>query len=431
MVSGDVQNPLHAVKTSSVVPAAVTGETAVHELTNMDLAMKLHYLRTVYYYNKEAFDGLDILSIKRPMFRWLDFYSTVAGRIRRSDAGRPFIKCNDSGVRIIEGRCNETLDEWLDKKEWDLHKHLVPSQVIGPEMLFSPLAVLQFTWFRCGGVAIGFSWSHALGDVFSALRFIDTWAHIMAGTPPTQSINPPRSTVEKPIKPPNPPTKQLPAKPVEPVGDHWLTANNCKMDTFLFHITDTQLKHIQSKISGQIPPFEALSALIWRSLAKMREGKEPKIVTICRTDPRGKENVWLSNDQIISTVEADLDVKDAELSELAALIAKGGVDVSKEIEVMVDSNSGSPDLIVYGVNLTFVDLEQVNFFEMEFKGQKPILVQFKIDGVGDEGAVLVVRDHASGGDDKCGSGGWMVTVILPDNEVMQLKSELEREWCIT
>lgn len=138
-------SPLHDVKLSSVVPKSVTGEGAVHELTGMDLAMKLHYLRVVYYFNREDVDGLDIFALKRPMFDLLDVYCSVSGRIRQAEGGRPVIKCNDAGVRIIEGQCNKSLDEWLENNNGEeaRHKQLVSGQIVGPVLHFSPLVLIQ------------------------------------------------------------------------------------------------------------------------------------------------------------------------------------------------------------------------------------------------------------------------------------------------
>lgn len=133
-------------KQSTVVPASVTGEVS-HDLTNMDLAMKLHYLRGIYYLKKsEIVEQLTILKMKEPMFPWLDMYYQISGRIRQPEEPgcRPFVKCNDCGVRIIEAKCNVTLDEWLDDKE-SLSRctHLVPSKVLGPQLYFSPLTYIQ------------------------------------------------------------------------------------------------------------------------------------------------------------------------------------------------------------------------------------------------------------------------------------------------
>ncbi|KAF8394022.1 hypothetical protein HHK36_020224 [Tetracentron sinense] len=90
MVSSDVENMIYGLKLSSVGPGAVTGAVVVHEPTDMDLAMKLHYLRGVYFFNNTAVQVSEIR------------------------------KCNDCGVRIIEAQCSKTLDEWLEMKDYTL-----------------------------------------------------------------------------------------------------------------------------------------------------------------------------------------------------------------------------------------------------------------------------------------------------------------------
>lgn len=432
MTCVDPEKLLHGIKISSVVPATVTGETAIHELSNMDLAMKLHYLKAVYYYKKEAVEGLDIYAIKKPMFKWLEVYCTVSGRIRRTDSGRPFIKCNDSGVRIVEAQCHMALDEWLDMKDGSLHKQLVSNKVLGPELHFSPLVYLQFTKFKCGGMSVGISWAHVLGDPFIASRFISMWGQHLAGSPLPQSIQLPITNARKPEKPPHVTAKPLSVKLVEPIGDHWLTTNTCKMEVHSFHFTHTQLKDIKSQISVQTEPFEAISALIWQCLAKIRGQRGPKIVTVCRNNHFDKDLAGiLSNDQMISTVEADFHVAKGELSELTTLIAAGKKNESKEIEAMVDNDTGSPDLIIYGTNLTFINLEGIDLYGLELKGQKPVSVYFAIDGIGDEGVVLVLPEPPQGVTAGDGGDGRKVTVILPENEVLQLRGALEKDWCIT
>lgn len=117
----------------------------------MDLAMKLHYLRAVYYFKSEAVEGLTTARLKEPMFTWFNQFPAACGRFRRSEVGssRPYIKCNDCGVRFIEAQCVKTLDEWMEMMEegeyggGSLHKLLVSNQVIGPELPFSPLVLLQ------------------------------------------------------------------------------------------------------------------------------------------------------------------------------------------------------------------------------------------------------------------------------------------------
>lgn len=90
--------------------------------------------------------GLTIKVIKESMFTWLNDYYVTCGRFRRSpDSGRPFMKCNDCGVRFIEAKCDKTIDEWLEllREDSELRKLLVSDQVIGPELSFSPPLLIQ------------------------------------------------------------------------------------------------------------------------------------------------------------------------------------------------------------------------------------------------------------------------------------------------
>ncbi|KAL6135928.1 hypothetical protein ACLB2K_068153 [Fragaria x ananassa] len=124
MASTSTNTAIHRTKSSmrlsSVVPATVTAEEhKVHELTNMDLALKLHYIKGVYYFSRV--EGVTSYDLKKSMFQLLQLYFPAAGRIRRSENGRPFIKCNDNGVRIVEVRCDETVDEWLAMALGDDH----------------------------------------------------------------------------------------------------------------------------------------------------------------------------------------------------------------------------------------------------------------------------------------------------------------------
>ena len=135
---------VHSHKLSSVVPGAVTGDEVIHELSNMDLAMKLHYLRTVYFFKaSEVIEGLGILKLKEPIFAMLNFFYLVAGRIRRTESGRPFIRCNDSGVRVIEAQCDKTIDEWLESEHSSLDGQLAADKVLGPDLPFAPLVYIQ------------------------------------------------------------------------------------------------------------------------------------------------------------------------------------------------------------------------------------------------------------------------------------------------
>jgi len=417
---------VYDVRLSSVGPGRATGSDVFHNPGGLDLAMKLHYLKVVYLYDSKAAQGLTIAKIKESMFSVFNHYFITCGRFRRSDSGRPFIKCNDCGARTIEAKCTKTLDEWLAMRDWPSYKLLVSQQVIGPELSFSPPVLLQVTQFKCGGISLGLSWAHVLGDPLSASDFINLWGQTLNNLSLKSPFNIPRSA-------PTPLKSGLEKDPatvkrVDPVGDHWIPANNKKMDTFSFHITSSQMNKLQAQIwspnDEQTPHFESLCAIIWRCIARVREGSEPTTVTICRPDPNGRGNDIIGNDQLICKVEAgnECSIVDTNLKILASMLVDQGIDERNQIEEVVEKDHGVTDFFVYGANLTFLDLEDVNVYDLKLKGQKPRFVYYTLQGVGDEGVVLVLpwsKDPSINNID-----GKFVTIILPEDEMVKLKSEL-------
>ncbi|KAL5777384.1 hypothetical protein ACOSP7_010310 [Xanthoceras sorbifolium] len=411
---------------SSVVPAKITGNKD-HHLSNMDLAMKLHYIKAVYFFDAKAVLGLAIYDLKKPMFHLLELYYTASGRIRRSDHhnGRPFIKCNDGGVRVVEAFCDTTLDEWLAVNEDSRDDCLVYKQVLGPDLGYSPLAYVQFTWFKSGGMSLGLSWAHVLGDPFSAITFVNTWAQIIAGHVPSKSLH---DHVPNPNKSKSS-AKYSPVKTVDPIADHWRTSSTCTIKSHSFHVTAKQLHRIRSNIHHPITAvnfsdFEILSALIWKSLSSVRQDSGPGAVTICVYDSGDRENEIPANEVVISTVETDFNPRKSQVWELAALIADEKRDANSLVEEMFEKDGGAdPDVVVYGSNLTFVNIEGVDVYGLKLRGEKPVFVNYAIDGVGDEGVVLVLR-----GPEEYGACGRTVTAILPENQLSELKIELNEGW---
>ncbi|GFY83909.1 hypothetical protein Acr_03g0006830 [Actinidia rufa] len=144
--------------------------------------------------------------------------------------------------------------------------------------------------------------------------------------------------------------------------------------------------------------------------------------------PAHEKNGILGNGQVIKTVEAGFSVLEVQPKELAELLINRAVDDRPNIEDAVERDNGLSDLIVYGANLTFVDLEGADLYGLEFNGQKPTYVGYKVDGVGEEGLVLVLPGPKDEG--KNGKGRKVVTLIMPENQVAELKSELKREFSI-
>ncbi|XP_063937764.1 protein ECERIFERUM 26-like [Daucus carota subsp. sativus] len=428
--SSTLEPLIYNVKLSSVGPGEMTRPDTIHEPTSIDLAMKLHYLKGVYYFKShEAFASITIVQIKEAMFRWLCQFYVICGRFRRfsEDSGRPYLKCNDCGARLMEAECAKTIEEWLELLSDDdsLEKKLIFGQPIGPQIEYSPNVYLQITKFKCGGISLGLSWAHVLGDVHLASFFINTWGKIMAGhkpgSPPvlaqyTKEETPPgqKRTLNEPLS----------IKWVDPVGDQWVPSLTTKMESFSFHISATQLGRLQSKVSGSkksdpVPPFESLCAIIWQCVAKFKTGTESNVVTIVKHDSCKKNKKFDNENQVISIVKTKCSVVESDIEELATLVMKGDIHEHEKLKNWVESEKGALDVIVYGVNLTFVSFEQAAFYELELKGQNPVHASYWVDGIGDGGAVFVLPTSKDDGK------GRFVTITLPEKELIKVKHELK------
>lgn len=283
-------------------------------------------------------------------------------------------------------------------------------------------------------MAIGLSFAHVLGDIFSVAEFMNMFGKVMnGGYNPSKQLNLARSLTKTHTDYTKGSSKDpLSVKRVDPVGDKWIAVNNSKMGTFSFKVNAEELSQIQTSMMGkkaEFDTFEVLCALIWQSIAKIRtKSSEPKMVTICKKWNNKVDGI-LSNSQMITVVKPDLiSVVDSKPSELAGLIKNSIMECNnnnerKMVEEAMDKENGVADFVIYGGNLTFLNLEEANFYGFECKGQLPVSVSCFIDGVGDEGAVLVLPAAAGAGkNDGCSR---IVTLILPENEVKELKSELK------
>lgn len=219
------------------------------------------------------------------------------------------------------------------------------------------------------------------------------------------------------------------AKRINPVGDHWIPANICKMDTFSFQVSSSQLNHLQAKIWGQSieqnKTFESLCAIIWHCIAHARGRSESNIVTICKKDPFHSGNDFIGNNQLITKVEADFDIVETGLRKLAKTLQEV-VDERKKIEEAVEKDHGVSDFFIYGANLTFVDLDGADLYDVEVRGRKPKFIYHSIQGVGDEGVVIVQPLSKGSIKNHDGDGGKFVTIILPEDQIEKFKFELKR-----
>ncbi|KAL8172243.1 hypothetical protein V2J09_024047 [Rumex salicifolius] len=420
---------VYGLRITSVGPGRVTGSNSTYEPTNLDLAMKLHYHRAVYLFESKAVEecGLTLARLKAASFTWLTYYYESCGRFRRSEeTGRPYIKCNDCGIRFIEAKSSKTVQEWvqLNQKDASRLSLLVPSQVLGPELTFSPPVFIQVTNLKCGGLALGLGFSHVLGDFFSVSEFMNYWAKILSGYKPKNLPNLNKLTAHEPKCSISSGPVAFSLKKVDPVGDHWVVNCPSNMETFSFHLSPPQLVGLRTQVScpnglSPSPCFETLCGVIWQAVAKAQYGNEsPKRVTIIREDNSPKKEM-IRNTQVISVVQADFEVKDTHPKILAQLIRDKAVDERARISKTIENDPATSDFLVYGSNLTFVNLEGVDCYGFMVKGHKPCLVNYVVDVVGEEGAVFVLPGPTE--------FERLVTMMLPESVMLKVKQQLVKE----
>lgn len=127
-------------------------------------------------------------------------------------------------------------------------------------------------------------------------------------------------------------------------------------------------------------------------------------------------------------MKADFSVTESDLTKLASILMNQAVDERDKIADVIERENGLSDVVVYGANLTFVNLENGKFYDLKINGENPIYVSYIIDGIGEEGVVLVLPQRKSTGKDT--SEGRVVNIILPESQVSEVKFELEREFSL-
>jgi len=291
----------------------------------------------------------------------------------------------------------------------------------------------QVTSFKCGGMALGFTWAHVIGDIPSAAACFSKWAQLFSGKKaPAPTLRdplamPPSAASPASVAAPPPSVKATAA----PVGDHWAVPTTRDMVPFSFHVTEQQLQglllsaapegHQQRHVVG---PFELVSALIWRALAAIRgpggEEEATRTVTVVKTEPTPTP-AGLANEHRIGHVVATggSSPGTVDVAKLAALLAGAHLEEASAVAAaaLAGAEGEDVDVVVYGANLTFVDAEGLAVYDgLELAGRRPAHVEYAVDGVGDGGAAVVHRD--------AGGRGRTVAAVVRRGEADRLRAAL-------
>ncbi|PWA46855.1 Chloramphenicol acetyltransferase-like domain-containing protein [Artemisia annua] len=88
------------------------------------------------------------------------------------------VDCNDQGAEFIQAQVDMTIQELVDLKMDDPKEmsKLLPFNIWAKEQVHDPILATQVTMFHCGGLALGVSLAHRIGDASTFITFLNQWA---------------------------------------------------------------------------------------------------------------------------------------------------------------------------------------------------------------------------------------------------------------
>jgi shikimate O-hydroxycinnamoyltransferase len=215
----------------------------------------------------EATGGLNNLEIsshlKKSLSKTLSIYYPLAGRI----VDNTHVNCNDEGVPFVEALADCKLLDVINKPIPQELDKLCPRNL--DDVRDDVCVIVQTTFFKCGGLAIGIAFSHKLGDGWSSFLFFNCWAAISRGDDEAVHIRAPvfdGATL---------------FPPVSDLGEFdpklWFINENRMTKRFVF--TASKINELRDKYTNttRATRIEALSAFIWSRFLACAEAKaDPK-----------------------------------------------------------------------------------------------------------------------------------------------------------
>ncbi|MEB3021195.1 acyltransferase [[Mycobacterium] crassicus] len=131
---------------------------------------------------------LDVRALSGAFAQALTNLPIFAGRIAMS-RGRMRIRCEGQGVPFTTVSSDCTLRQAIRSASDDAGGWLV-DPVNGPTARWGrgPLCKVRVTQLANDATAIGFSWHHAIGDMQTAMHFLNAWVAAAAGRPVTEPL---------------------------------------------------------------------------------------------------------------------------------------------------------------------------------------------------------------------------------------------------
>ncbi|KAF6141187.1 hypothetical protein GIB67_018277 [Kingdonia uniflora] len=282
--------------------------------------------------------------------------------------------------------------------------------------------------FEGGGLAIGLSCPHMHADPTCATLFLKSWTELycraaMAHHP---FFHPPGLSGRA-----NPNTGTKSAKYYETKSRAEPTSS-VKLSTVTFRFSDTTIKKCLSEIQTKYPsatPFDMLTALFWSSVTRAKNHSHEKQCSLSigidfrkllhAPLPHG----FFGNALHFSKLESDVDaMEEGGLAYVSGVVHEHLSSLDEEDYWSVidwfESQKGeggkfAPPFIMYGPELTCVNMEHLSAYNAVLEDMKPIHVSYHVGNIEGEGLIFVLPSPEEG-------LGRTVIVTLPSDQTVKL-----------
>ncbi|XP_011092043.1 spermidine hydroxycinnamoyl transferase-like [Sesamum indicum] len=268
-------------------------------LTELDQAGVLTHVPTIYFYRppQNWLTPKDTIftTLRTSLRRVLVHFYPLAGRLRWLDGARLELDCNGKGAQLIEAHCEATLNDLGDLTPSPHFRYLIPQINYMVPIEEIPLLCVQLTKFRCGGISLSYTISHAVADGQSAFHFISEWARLARGKP----LRTAPFLDRKLLRAGEPPSAQPRFKhaqfdpPPLLIGQS-SSENEWKKETTItmFKLSKIQVEMLKNEANRTracdrrvraYTRYESMAAHIWRCSCKARRHvhKQPTAMVIC------------------------------------------------------------------------------------------------------------------------------------------------------
>ncbi|KAJ0043162.1 hypothetical protein Pint_17564 [Pistacia integerrima] len=344
-------------------------------LSLLDQIVPVEYTAVVLFYtgNGDANAAKKSQRLKTSLSQTLSSFYPYAGIIR----DHKLVECNDNGVVYIEAYASCYLSDILHQPDQKLLRKFLPIEIESPKAGTGPLLLVQATFFKCGGVALGYCLSHKIGDGNTTGMFITSWA--------ANSLGSNKAVIPKFIATSGlfPPDDSL-APYMDVIGSNYVTKR--------FALYESKIAVLRAKASSANVPkptrVESVTALIWKCVTTAARSNRgfPRVSSTVHSMNLRKMVVPPLPDHaagnIIGDFPAETKEKKLDLPDLVSKLRKGKEEFCKNgLQILLTNKSlTKPEELCNAVEnedidfYMFSDLSRFQVYESDYGWGTPIWV---------------------------------------------------------